>query len=45
MDNTTQPTKEMVRAWLKEQIGQRRPPPDPKQIRHELGWELKEPTH
>ena len=44
MDNTTQPSKEMIRQWLKEQIGQHRPPPDPEQIRRELGWELKLPT-
>jgi hypothetical protein len=35
-----QPSKELVREWLRAQIEQRRPPPDPRQIRRELGWEL-----
>lgn len=41
MDTTRQPSKEMVREWLKAQIGQHRPPPGPDQIRRELGWYLK----
>jgi hypothetical protein len=40
MDHPKQPTKETVRQWLHQQIEERRPPPDPKQIRRELGWEL-----
>ncbi len=45
MDSTKQPSKESVRAWLQQEILQRRPPPDPKQIRRELGWDLRlEPT-
>jgi len=40
MDQTRQPSKETVRDWLRTQIEARRPPPDPKQIRRELGWEL-----
>ena len=40
MDKLKQPSKEMVRQWLRTEIGQRRAPPDPKQIRRELGWEL-----
>ncbi len=35
-----QPSKESVRDWLRTEIAQRRPPPDPAQIRRELGWEL-----
>ncbi|MFS2003477.1 hypothetical protein ACEN9F_07575 [Duganella sp. CT11-25] len=40
MDHTKQPTKEAVRQWLQTQLEERRPPPDPKQIRRELGWEM-----
>ncbi len=43
MQSPKQPSKEMVRQWLRAEIGQRRPPPDPKQIRRELGWELCKP--
>jgi hypothetical protein len=42
MDTTKQPSKEMVREWLKQRIGQHRPPPKPEQIRRELGWHLKQ---
>jgi hypothetical protein len=30
----------MVRKWLKAELEQRRPPPDPEQIRRELGWDM-----
>ena len=40
MTRQQQPTKESVRQWLRDQIAARRPPPDAKQIRRELGWEL-----
>ena len=40
MSKQNQPSKESVRAWLRAEIAQRRPPPDPQQIRRELGWEL-----
>ena len=40
MDKLKQPSKECVRQWLRSEIDQRRPPPDPKQIRRELGWEM-----
>lgn len=40
MDKLKQPSKESVRQWLRAEVEQRRPPPDPKQIRRELGWEL-----
>lgn len=35
-----QPSKETIRKWLREELAQHRPPPDPKQIRRELGWDL-----
>ena len=35
----TQPSKEEVREWLRAEIARRRPPPDPGQIRREVGWE------
>ena len=40
MDKQKQPSKESVRHWLRTEIAQRRPPPDPIQIRRELGWDL-----
>ena len=40
MEHTKQPSKEAVRQWLQKQVEERRPPPDPKQIRRELGWEM-----
>ena len=40
MEQSKQPSKESVRQWLQNQIVGRRPPPDPQQIRRELGWEL-----
>ncbi len=40
MTQQKQPSKEIVRTWLRARIEQRRPPPDPQQIRRELGWEL-----
>jgi hypothetical protein len=43
MDQPKQPSKEAVRAWLRAELVQHRPPPDPKQIRRELGWDLARP--
>ena len=40
MNKHKQPSKESVRQWLRAEIALRRPPPDPSQIRRELGWEL-----
>lgn len=40
MNKHQQPTKESVREWLRAEVQRRRPPPDPSQIRRELGWEL-----
>lgn len=36
------PNKEEVREWLRQEIGQQRPPPYPAEIRHQLGWNLVE---
>lgn len=38
--NRTMPSKENVREWLRHELSQHRPPPDPQQIRRELGWGL-----
>jgi len=40
MDRSKQPSKETVRQWLQKQVEERRPPPDAKQIRRELGWDM-----
>jgi len=40
MEQRQKPDKEMVRKWLKAELEQRRPPPDPEQIRRELGWDM-----
>jgi len=40
MEQIKSPSKEIVRRWLRSELEQRRPPPDPKQIRRELGWDL-----
>lgn len=40
MTKFQQPSKENVRIWLRARIEQRRPPPDPVQLRRELGWEV-----
>lgn len=36
------PTKEQVREWLRQEITERRPPPDPLEIRRQLNWSLVE---
>lgn len=40
MSKHQQPSKESVRQWLHARLKTRIPPPDPQQIRRELGWEL-----
>lgn len=40
MDQATRPSKESIRRWLQSEIELRRAPPDPQQIRRELGWDL-----
>jgi hypothetical protein len=39
MGSIRNPSKEQVRDWLRRQIASHQPP-DMKQIRRELGWEL-----
>ncbi len=36
----SKPTKEDVRHYLEKRVKEHKPPPDPKQIRRELGWDL-----
>ncbi|MES2014865.1 MAG: hypothetical protein V4484_00090 [Pseudomonadota bacterium] len=40
MNKHQQPSKESVRVWLRARLETRTPPPDPQQIRRELGWDL-----
>lgn len=40
MEQPKQPSKEAVRHWLQSRQQERRPLPDPQQIRRELGWEM-----
>ncbi len=40
MDSNVKPSKEQVRQWLASQVARHEPPPDIKQIRRELGWDL-----
>ena len=42
MDITAKPTKEQVREYMQRQAAEHRPPPDMKQIRRELGWDLEQ---
>ena len=37
-----QPTKEQIRKWQQDRVKAHKPPPDPKVIRRELGWDLVE---
>jgi hypothetical protein len=37
------PTKQEVREWLRKEVEAKRPPPEPEQIRRELGWDLLPP--
>jgi hypothetical protein len=45
MSQPKQPTKQDVRDWLKHEVNKHRPPPDPQQIRRELGWGLLHKDH
>ncbi|MBY0242161.1 MAG: hypothetical protein K2X55_22905 [Burkholderiaceae bacterium] len=40
MEPFKQPSKEAVRQWMQKKLAERRAPPDPQQIRRELGWDL-----
>jgi hypothetical protein len=35
-------SRERVREWLRQEIDQHRPPPNPTEIRSQLGWSLVE---
>ncbi|GAA4014636.1 hypothetical protein [Actimicrobium antarcticum] len=39
-----QPTKEQIRDYMARRQAGRKPPPDPREIRRQLGWELMEMT-
>jgi hypothetical protein len=45
VEQPKQPSKEAVRQWLQNKLLERRPPPDPAQIRRELGWDLVKATN
>jgi hypothetical protein len=36
----TQPTKEQVREYMQRQAAEHHPPPDMREIRRQLGWDL-----
>jgi hypothetical protein len=38
--NQKQPTKQAVRQYMEGRQREHKPPPDAKQIRRELGWDL-----
>jgi len=40
MNQAAQPSKEQVRHWMEQRQSEHKPPPDPKQIRRELGWDM-----
>lgn len=42
MNTPRHPTKEQVREYLQRRFKARTPPPDPEQIKHELGMGLTE---
>jgi hypothetical protein len=42
MYQPNKPCREQVREWLRQEVAQHRPPPDPKEIRRQLGWDLVE---
>lgn len=42
MSNSKQPSKEQVRAYMEQRQAAHKPPPDPRDIRRLLGWELDE---
>lgn len=42
MFQRNKPNKQQVREWLRQEINQRRPPPDPSEIRAQLDWGLVE---
>jgi hypothetical protein len=40
MSQLHQPGREQVREWLRQEIALHRPPPDPTEIRRQLGWTM-----
>jgi hypothetical protein len=38
MVQSDKPDREQIRQWLRHEIAQHRPPPDPCEIRRQLGW-------
>jgi hypothetical protein len=42
MYRSNNPCREQVREWLRQEVAQHRPPPDPWEIRRQLGWDLVE---
>lgn len=40
MFQSHKPNKDQVREWLRQELDQRRPPPDLLEIRRQLGWSL-----
>ena len=44
MTQAGKPVKEKVREWLRREISERRPPPDIREIRRNLGWEVPGPA-
>ncbi|HEV7618511.1 MAG TPA: hypothetical protein VGO51_10465 [Burkholderiaceae bacterium] len=40
MAQFNQPTKQQVRMYMEKRAESRKPPPDMKDIRRQLGWEL-----
>ncbi|EGF32369.1 hypothetical protein IMCC9480_2548 [Oxalobacteraceae bacterium IMCC9480] len=42
MSDSKQPTKEQVREYMGRRQRARKPPPDPREVRRQLGWDLAE---
>jgi hypothetical protein len=42
MIKSSTPSRAEVREWLRQEIAEHRPPPDPTEIRNQLGWTLVE---
>ena len=42
MWQSKQPSKEQVRAYMEQRQVAHKPPPDPREIRRQLGWDLGE---
>lgn len=42
MSQTSKPTNEQVRSWMRQRQVDRTPPPAPDEIRRQLGWGLVE---